>query len=165
MTLKFMAIADLKSLDLQASLSECIDDIADWMEVNPLNVSKTEVIWFSNGRSIHKIPNRPVRIVADNILPSKNVKTLGVWLDRDFSMKTHINMILKGGFISLRRQMKSIKDLLSIESLKTLASALVLSRIDYGNIILAGLPKYQKNSNPLSIQQPGSSQAPENMIT
>ena len=59
-------------------------------------------------------------------------------------MKTHINMILKGGFISLR-QMKSIKDLLSIESLKTLASALVLSRIDYGNIILVGLPKYQKN--------------------
>ena len=59
-------------------------------------------------------------------------------------MKTHINMILKGGFISLR-QIKSIKDLLSIESLKTLASALVLSRIDYGNIILAGLPKYQKN--------------------
>ena len=70
--------------------------------------------------------------------------TLGVWLDRDLSMKIHISMILKGGFISLR-QMKSIKDLLSIESLKTLASALVLSRINHGNIILAGLPKYQKN--------------------
>ena len=126
-----------ESLDLQTSLSECIDDIANWMEANhlKLNVSKTEVIWFSNGRSIHKIPNRPVRIVADNILLSKNVKTLGVWLDRDLSMKTHINMILKGGFISLR-QMKSIKDLLSIE---------FLSRIDYGNIILARLPKYQKN--------------------
>ena len=41
--------------------------------------------------------------------------------------------------------MKSIKDLLSIEPLKTLALALVLSRIDYGNIILARLPKYQKN--------------------
>ena len=65
-----------------------------------------------------------------------------------FADGTHINMILKGGFISLRK-MKSIKDLLSIESLKTLASALVLSRIDYGNIILAGLLKYQKtDSNP-----------------
>ena len=53
-------------------------------------------------------------------------------------------MILKGNFISLR-QMKSIKDLLRKESLKTLASALVLSRIDYGNIILARLRKYQKN--------------------
>ena len=106
-----------ESLDLQASLSECIDDIADWMEANhlKLDVSKTEVIWFSNGRSIHKIPNRPVKIVADNILPSKNVKTLDVWLDRDLSVKTHINMILKGDFISLR-QRKSIKDFLSIES-------------------------------------------------
>ena len=112
-----------KSLDLQVSLSERIDDIAGWMEANhlKLNVSKTEAILFSNGRSSHKIPNRPVRIVADSIIPSKNVKTLGVWLDRDLSMKTHINMILKGGFIFLRQ----IKDLLSIESLKTLASALV----------------------------------------
>ena len=29
--------------------------------------------------------------------------------------------------------------------MRTLASALVLSRIDYGDIILVGLPKYQKN--------------------
>ena len=82
--------------------------------------------------------------MADSIILSKNVKTLGVWLDRDLSMRTHINMILKGGFIILR-QMKSIKDFLSTKFLKTLASALVLSRIDYGNIILAGLFKYQKN--------------------
>ena len=82
--------------------------------------------------------------MKDSLIFSKNVKTLGVWLDKDLSMKTHINMILKSGFISLR-QIKSIKDFLSIESLKTLASALVLSRIDYGNIILAGLLKYQKN--------------------
>ena len=90
-----------KSLDLQVSLSECIDDIAGWMKPNhlKLNLSKTEVIWFFNGRSIHKILNRPVRIVKDSIIPSKNVKTLGVWLDRDLSMKTHIKMILKSGFI------------------------------------------------------------------
>ena len=31
------------------------------------------------------------------------------------------------------------------EFLKTLASALVLSRIDYGNYIVAGLSKYKKN--------------------
>ena len=116
------------------------------MEANhlKLNVSKTEAIWFSNGRSIHKIPNRSVSIANDSIISSKNFKTLGAWLDRDLSMKTHINMILKGSFICLRL-MKSIKDLLSIESLKTLASALLLSRIDYGIIVLAGLPKYQKN--------------------
>ena len=37
-----------KFLDLQVSLSECIDDIAGWMEANhlKLNVSKTEAIWF-----------------------------------------------------------------------------------------------------------------------
>ena len=74
-----------KPLDLQVSLSECIDDIAGWMETNhlKLNVLKTEAIWFSNGRNIPEIPNRPFRIVADSIISSKKVKTLGVWLDRD----------------------------------------------------------------------------------
>ena len=43
------------------------------------------------------------------------------------------------------RQIKSIKDLLILESLKILASALVLNRIDYRKVILVRLPKYQKN--------------------
>ena len=59
-------------------------------------------------------------------------------------MKTQINKILQCGFIYIR-QIKSIKDLLSLESLKTLASALVLSQLDYGNVIYVKLPEYHKN--------------------
>ena len=45
-------------------------------------------------------------------------------------------------FASLRK-IKSIKNYLNQESLKTLVSALILSHIDYGNIVLMGLPKLQ----------------------
>ena len=64
-----------KLLDLQVSFFECIDDIASRMKANhlKLNVSKTEAIWFPNGRSIHEIPNPPVKIVAESIILSKNV--------------------------------------------------------------------------------------------
>ena len=58
-----------------------------------LNVFKIEVIWFSNARNVLRIPHHPVRIVADSIIPSRNVKSLGVWLDEDLSMKAQINKI------------------------------------------------------------------------
>ena len=142
MTLRFMAIGKYEnSLDLRVALSECIDDVANHLK---LNVSKTEVIWFYNGRNLLRILRCSVRIVADSIISSRNVKSLDVWLDENLSTKTQINKILQCGFISLRH-IKSIKDLLSLESLKKLASTLLLSRKDYGNVILAGLPKYQKN--------------------
>ena len=45
-------------------------------------------------------------------------------------------------FASLRK-IRSIKNYLNQESLKKLVSALILSRIDYENIALMGLPKLQ----------------------
>ena len=60
-----------KSLGMQIALSECIDD-AGWMEANhlKLNISKSEVICFSNSRNVLRIPLRSVSIVADSIIPS-----------------------------------------------------------------------------------------------
>ena len=50
--------------------------------------------------------------------------------------------MLQTGFSALR-QRRSIKKCASYESLKTLADALILSRIDYCNTLLAGLPEKQ----------------------
>ena len=50
--------------------------------------------------------------------------------------------MLQAGFLALR-QIKSIKKCLSYDSLRTLAVALILSRIDYSNTLLAGLPEKQ----------------------
>ena len=77
------------SLELEKAFSECLDDVAVWIEANhlKLNVSKTEFIWFSNGRNFLRFPRRPVRIVADSIIFSKNVKYLCVWLEETLSFK------------------------------------------------------------------------------
>ena len=107
-----------------------------------LNSSKTEVIWFSTCRSICKLPTQPVRMLNDHIIPSDSVKNFGVYFDKDLSMKTHINKLLQMLFASLRK-IKSVKNYLNQESLKTLVSVLILRPIDYGNIVLMGLPKLQ----------------------
>ena len=107
-----------------------------------LNSSKTEVIWFSTCRSRCKLPTQPVRVLNDHIISSDAIKNLGVYFDKDLSMKTHINKLLQMSF-ALLRKIRNIKNYLNQESLKTLVSALILSRITYGNIVHMGLPKLQ----------------------
>ena len=131
------------SMDLQEKMSKFIDEIAAWMKANQMRLSsKTEVIWFSTCRSICKLPIQSVRVLNDHIIPSYSVKNLGVYFDKDLSMKTHINKLLQMSFRPLRK-IRSIKNYLNQDSLKTLVSALILSHIAYGNIVLMGLPKLQ----------------------
>ena len=66
-------------------------------------------------------------------------------MDRDLTMSTQISKTIQMCFTSLR-QIRSIKGCLTMDSLKTLASALVLSRIDYGNMALVSLPKLTMHS-------------------
>ena len=63
-------------------------------------------------------------------------------MNRDLSMNSHISKILQASF-SAFRQIRSIKKCLSYDSLRTLAVALILSRINYCNTLLAGLPEKQ----------------------
>ena len=128
-------------------MSECVDEIASWMGANclKLNSEKTEVIWFSSHRNLKNIQSYSVRVLESNIFPSKSVRNLGISMDRDLTMSTQISKTKQMCFTSLR-QIRSIKGCLTMDSLKKLASALVLSRIDYGNMALVSLPKVATQS-------------------
>ena len=117
---------------LQNRLSDCVDEMAAWVESNSLklNRSKTEAIWFSFLRKVNKLPTKQIRILDTFISPSESVKSLGVFMDRDLSMNSHISKMLQAGFSALR-QIRSIKNFFSYKSLKTLAVALILIRKDY----------------------------------
>ena len=55
-------------------------------------------------------------------------------------MKEHINFICKTAFLELRR-ISTIRHYLTDDATKTFVVSLVLSRIDYCNCLLAGLPQ------------------------
>uniref|UniRef100_UPI0025F06A25 hypothetical protein n=1 Tax=Thiolapillus sp. TaxID=2017437 RepID=UPI0025F06A25 len=55
-------------------------------------------------------------------------------------MKEHINFICKTAFLEIRR-ISTIRHYLTDDATKTLVVSLVLSRIDYCNSLLAGLPQ------------------------
>ena len=67
------------------------------------------------------------------------VKNLGVFLDSILSFDVHISHICRSLYLQLRR-IGQIQPYLSIDSTKKLAVAFILSRLDYCNAALAGIP-------------------------
>ena len=106
-----------------------------------LNTTKTEVLWCAPSRRQHLIPQAPVRIVGDAVVPSSSVRDLGIFLDSDVSMNTHVARTVAGCF-SVLRQIRSISRSVTRPVLQSLVISLVLSRLDYGNATIAGLPGY-----------------------
>ena len=68
-----------------------------------------------------------------------NVKDLGVVLDPGLTMCDHISSVCRSAFLELRR-IGSIRPFLAVETADELAHSCILSRIDYCNSLLAGIP-------------------------
>ena len=129
---------------LQERMSVCLQDVATWMRANrlQLNTAKTEVIWFSSSRRQHQIPATSLQVGSNAVIPASSVRDLGIYLDCDVSMKTHVSKTVSCCF-SILRQIRSIRRSVTRSVTASLAVALVLSRLDYGNATLAGLPDTQ----------------------
>jgi len=69
-----------------------------------------------------------------------SVRDLGVTLDSELTLQRHVNIVASLCFYHIRR-LKQVCKLLGPGVATTLVSAFVLSRLDYCNAILAGLPK------------------------
>jgi len=105
-----------------------------------LNTPKTEVLWCTSGRRQHQLPTVPLVVGNDTVPSVSSVRNLGIYADADLSMRTHVLKTTSGCFAVLRR-IKSIRRTVSVTVLQSLMVALVLSRLDYGSTLLAGLPK------------------------
>ena len=103
-----------------------------------LNPTKTEVIWCSSHRLLHLIPVDPVRINNTLVFPVTSVRDLGVYIDADTAMTSHAVATVRSCFASLR-QIRSVRRSLPRHALLTLIRALVISRVDYCNSVLAGI--------------------------
>ena len=122
-------------------LSSCIKAIFDWNTVNKLqtNRGKTDVLCLSS--CFVKQPSAPNQLyvanVPVNIKPM--VRNLGVYMDTNFTLADHIKGISKKAFFFINA-IGRIRKYLSMDSLKRLVNALVLSHLDYCNSLLFGLP-------------------------
>ena len=71
------------TLELQNSISTCIDDVARWMRSNrlQLNTAKTEILWSTSSRRLNLIPVSPIRIGTVKVMPVSVVRHLGIYIN------------------------------------------------------------------------------------
>ena len=121
----------------------CLSAIQSWCASRrlQLNPSKTELIWFGSRAALNKVnSDLAVNFTCDAIQPSEVVRDLGVLLDSELSLRRHVNSVSRTCFFQIRR-LKQVRRLLGSDVTATLVSAFILSRLDYCNSVLSGLPK------------------------
>ena len=130
------------------SLKDCIEDVAEWMcdSMLKMNHDKTELIAIGTKPKISQVTLNltPVSISGHNIPFSQSVRNLGVFIDETLSMDVHIKHLCGILFCQLRRLGK-IRPFLSTDAANKLAVSFVLTRLDYCNSLLAGLPDNKLN--------------------
>ena len=106
-----------------------------------MNPDKIELIWFAYSSNLKKLQyiSTNLHLETLEIVPSSTVRDLGVYLDSSLDMRVHISKIVSAGFYRLRR-LRQLRHVLNRERRQKLVSALILSRVDYCNSVLVGLP-------------------------
>ena len=126
---------------LVSDLESCFLSVKAWMLSNKLklNDEKTEAILVGSRQAINLTDAESIQISGKNILLNPHVKNLGVFLDNTLSMKQHISHLCRSAYLAIR-QIASIRRYLTEKNTVQLVCSFVLSRLDYCNTTLAGLP-------------------------
>ena len=105
-----------------------------------LNLDKTEVLWCGSVRRQHQLPTAAVRIGNVSVPPVSTVRDLGVHINSDVTLSTHVTATVRACFAVLR-EIRSVRRSLSRDALIALLQALVLSKVDYCGSALAGVSR------------------------
>ncbi len=122
-----------------ARISGCLADISAWMKENhlQLNLAKTELLVFPATPTLQH--DFTIQLGSSTISPSASVRNLGVIFDGQLTFKEHIAKTARSCRFALHINRK-IRPFLTEHAAQLLVQALVISRLDYCNVLLAGLP-------------------------
>ena len=100
-----------------------------------LNDNKTEVMLISRNNA----SKTTVDVNGIPIDSKVNIKNLGVMFDNDMSMSSQVGALCKSMNFQLRK-ISTIRNYITEDVAKTLITSLILTKLDYCNSLLAGLP-------------------------
>jgi hypothetical protein len=122
-----------------STLTKCINDIQSWMTLNmlKLNNDKTEFFVALSSYNQRRMPTVKLQVGNDVIEPSQTVRNLGVIFDSQMSMTNQVSSLKRSITFHLRN-ISRIRRYLDFETCNNVVRSLILSRLDYGNILLMG---------------------------
>ena len=77
--------------------------------------------------------------LAESMFVYRNPRNIGVIFDNELSLKSQVSKLCQVAFFNIRR-IRSIRDCLTQHATELLIHFLVISRLDYGNGLLYGVP-------------------------
>ena len=120
-------------------------DVSQWYRNNGmmLNAAKSEALLVGTRHQLAKF-SRPITVRVDNqpIQCKNNLTTLGVVVDSELSLADRINSLVSSCNYHLRA-FRRLRPMMSSELSETVGRAIVLSRLDYCNALLYGIPESQ----------------------
>ena len=138
-----------------SKLNECIEDmnlqldlLQNWSEKNNLvfNPDKSKIMLFSTQQlstrhnlddAFHSITNNNVKIDRVDVW-----KVLGIHFDQHLDWDIHFNKMLKSAYSKLY-QLRKLRRFAPFKLRKHLAESLILSKIDYCNVLFYNAPDYR----------------------
>ncbi len=126
-------------LTVAVHIEACLTDISGWMKDHhlQLNLAKTERLVFSANQELHH--NFSIQLGSATITPSRTTRKHRDMIDDQLSFIEHIATKARSCRFALHSITK-IKPFLSEQATHLLVQARVLSRLDYCNALLTGLP-------------------------
>ena len=130
------------ALSALRNVESCCRQIKIWMTKNKLklNEQKTEVL-LCGPSSRRETVSVDCLSVGEASIPSSNVvKTLGVTLDAELSME-HVSTVVRSFFFFFHiRSLSKVRPYITYKAASSIAVCLILSKLDYCNSLLSGLP-------------------------
>ncbi len=114
-------------------------NISAWMKEHhiQLNLAKTELLVFPATPTLQH--DFTIQLGSSTITPSSSGRNLGVTFNDQLTFKDHIAKNARSRRIALYN-IRKIRPFLIDQAAQLLVQALVISRLDYCNALLAGLP-------------------------
>lgn len=138
-----------KLKDLQETIKDMekdVENLQSWSKDSNLlfNSDKLQLIIFHSQRlrNFPKNQSQLFRCSGRSIEHKTYVKLLGVYLDHNLTWSTHINEIIKSSQGTLRA-LRKFSRFTPFHVRKTLAETMILSKLNYSNVVYAQIPKYQ----------------------
>ena len=121
------------------TLEKCIKEIQTWMTGNMLKLNNDKSEFFVATSSYFKrtMPDVALHIGDDVIIPSKDIRNLGIMFDDVMSMSTQVTTLTRSIIYHLRN-ITRIRRFMDSDTCSNVVRSLVLSRLDYGNALLLG---------------------------
>ena len=125
-------------------LEDCISEIRVWMinRMLKLNDNKTDMVIYMSQYHLNKYGRCDISIGDSTISPVECVRNLGVQIDQHLTMDKQVTAVCKACNFHLYR-LSSIRRYITTDAARSVAQALITSRLDYCNSLLANLTNTQ----------------------